>query len=80
MSEKEIMSDFPLFPNQIKVFRFLKSFYKRKKYMPTYEEIRVGTKINSRSQIQKFLDGLAKKGYIERKVNAPRQIRILKDI
>ena len=80
MTEKEIMSDFPLSPQQIKLFRFLKSFYKRKKYMPTYEEIRVGIKINSRSQIKRVLDKLDEKGFIERKVNASRQIRILKDI
>ena len=48
--------------------------------MPTYEEIRVGIKINSRSQIKRVLDKLDEKGFIERKVNASRQIRILKDI
>ena len=77
---KDIMDDFPLTPQQVKVFKMIKAFYRRKKFMPSYVEIMTKLNIKSRSQIKRCLDGLSDKGFIEQIPSQSRQIRILKNL
>ena len=46
-----IMSDFPLTPRQMSVFKSLKQYYKKHKFMPTQREIKADMKIKSDSVI-----------------------------
>jgi len=75
-----IMSDFPLTPRQMSVFKVLKKYYKKYKFMPTQREIKKDIKIKSDSVIIDCLKALEEKGFIERRPGGTRQIRILKDI
>ncbi len=75
-----IMSDFPLTPRQMSVFKSLKQYYKKHKFMPTQREIKADMKIKSDSVIIECLKALEEKGFIERRPGGMRMIRILKDI
>jgi len=77
---KDIMDDFPLTPYQVKVFKIIKAFYRRKKFMPSYDDIMTELNIKSRSHITNCLKVLSEKGYIERKPSQTRKIRILKNL
>jgi len=67
-----IMSDFPLTPRQMSVFKVLKKYYKKYKFMPIH--------IKSDSVIIDCLKALEEKGFIERRPGGMRMIKILKDI
>jgi repressor LexA len=60
------------------IFRFIRDFIARNGYPPTYEEIRHGLELSSKSQVNYHLEILEEKGYLERVPNTPRGLRVLK--
>jgi SOS-response transcriptional repressor LexA len=75
-----IMSDFPLTPQQVKIFKYITNYYKRKHYMPSYREIMKHTKHKSTGSINVFIEQLKDRGYIDFQKAKPRSIKILKDL
>ncbi len=62
---------------QREILRFIRAFLSRNGYPPTYEEIRHGLDLSSKSQVNYHLEALEEKGCIERVPNTPRGIRLV---
>ena len=62
---------------QNKLFNFLKEKIKKTNVSPSFEEMKVAMGLKSKSGIQRLIDGLVERGFIEKKDNKKRAINIL---
>lgn len=62
---------------QLEMFRFLKAFYKKKGYMPSYIEIKGETGIRSNSNVHRYLRCLQERGVIKVMSRRARAIKIV---
>ena len=62
---------------QNKLFIFLKERIKKTNVSPSFEEMKVAMGLKSKSGIQRLIDGLVDRGFIEKKNNKKRAINIL---
>lgn len=63
---------------QQQILNFIRQFVAERHYAPTYEEIRVGCAMSSKSLVNYHLTGLERGGYITRKPCSPRCIALTK--
>jgi len=68
-----------LTPKQLKLFKYLKNYFKEHEYMPIFEEMKVYMNIKSKSGVYNLLGAFEWKGYIERIPASPRAIKIIKE-
>jgi repressor LexA len=61
---------------QREMLAFIEGFVEEKGYPPTYEEIRIGLKISSKSLVNYHLDVLENAALLSRSPNTPRGIRL----
>jgi repressor LexA len=66
-------------PRQADTLRFLVAHFKAHGYAPTFEEIAAHLGIRSRNAVNDHLDGLERKGFIQRTPMKSRAIRILRE-
>ncbi len=62
---------------QARCLSFIYDFFSRERDYPTHREIAVGLNIQS-TNVQPYLEPLIKKGYLKRKEDAKRNIRLTK--
>jgi repressor LexA len=62
---------------QREVHRFISEYIRRKGYPPTFEEIRQGLKMSTKSLVNHHLKALEGKGLIKREPDTPRGIKLL---
>ena len=62
---------------QNKLFNFLKNRIKKTNVSPSFEEMKIAMGLKSKSGIQRLIDGLVERGFIEKKNNKKREINIL---
>ena len=62
---------------QKEVHRFISAYIGRKGYPPTFEEIRRGLKMSTKSLVNHHLKALESKGLIRREPDTPRGIKLL---
>ncbi|MBH71088.1 MAG: repressor LexA [Pelagibacteraceae bacterium] len=62
---------------QNKLFNFLKNRIKKTNVSPSFEEMKIAMGLKSKSGIQRLIDGLVERGFIEKKNNKKRAINIL---
>ena len=65
---------------QNKLFNFLKVKIQKTNISPSFEEMKVAMGLKSKSGIQRLIDGLIERGFIEKKDNKKRAINIVKNI
>jgi repressor LexA len=71
------MTALGLTPRQKDAFAFLREHRMRKGVYPSFEEIRVGLNLRSRSSVSRLLEGLETRGHIRRGKNLARAIEII---
>ena len=64
---------------QNKLFNFLKDKIKKTNVSPSFEEMKIAMGLKSKSGIQRLIDGLVERGFIEKKNNKKRAINIIED-
>jgi|TARA_R110002167_G_scaffold276385_1_gene482350 repressor LexA len=69
-----------LTPKQLKLFKYLKNYFKEHEYMPTFEEMKVYMNIKSKSGVHNMLGSIEYKGYVERIPAHHRAIKIIKEV
>ena len=69
-----------LTPKQLKLFKYLKNYFKEHEYMPIFEEMKVYMNIKSKSGVHHMLGAIEWKGYIKRIPASPRAIKIIKEV
>ena len=62
---------------QNKLFNFLKDKIKKTNISPSFEEMKIAMGLKSKSGIQRLIDGLVERGFIEKKDNKKRAINII---
>ena len=62
---------------QNKLFNFLKYKIKKTNVSPSFEEMKIAMGLKSKSGIQRLIDGLVERGFIEKKNNKKRAINII---
>ena len=62
---------------QRRILEFIGDFVEEQGYPPTYEEIRAALGISTKSLVHHHLDALEGAGYVARRPNTPRGIRLL---
>ena len=62
---------------QNKLFNFLKDKIKKTNVSPSFEELKIAMGLKSKSGIQRLIDGLVERGFIEKKNNKKRAINII---
>lgn len=67
----------PLTKTQYETLDFIKRYYKKNKYFPSFEEIRKNFRLVSLDSVWERLNHLEKKGWIKRKKHHARWIKIL---
>jgi len=65
---------------QNRLFNFLKVKIQKTNISPSFEEMKVAMGLKSKSGIQRLIDGLIERGFIEKKDNKKRAINIVKNI
>ena len=65
-----------LTPKRQAILAFIKHFIESRQYPPTYEEIRAGCDLSSKSLVDYHLNILAEAKYIERDLFTPRGLRL----
>jgi repressor LexA len=70
---KERLSD-----QQWSMFEFIEGFIEKRGYPPTYEEIREGLGMSTKSLVNHHLSALERAGYLTRMPNSPRSICLAK--
>ncbi|MGE8004352.1 LexA family protein [Lysinibacillus sp. NPDC093216] len=58
------------------IIQFIHDFRQQNTYAPTIREIAAGVSLTSVSTVQRHLNGLVEKGYIEMEQQKPRTIRL----
>ena len=53
---------------QNKLFNFLKNRIKKTNVSPSFEEMKIAMGLKSKSGIQRLIDGLVERGFIEKKI------------
>ena len=69
-----------LTPKQLKLFKYLKNYFKEHEYMPLFEEMKGYMNIKSKSGVHHMLGAIEWKGYIKRIPASPRAIKIIKEV
>jgi len=69
-----------LTPKQLKLFKYLKNYFKEHEYMPIFEEMKVYMNIKSKSGVHHMLGAIEWKGYIKRYPAHARAIQIIKEV
>ena len=69
-----------LTPKQLKLFKYLKNYFKEHEYMPLFEEMKVYMNIKSKSGVHNMLGSIEYKGYVERIPAHHRAIKIIKEV
>ena len=64
---------------QNKLFNFLKDKIKKTNVSPSFEEMKIAMGLKSKSGIQRLIDGLVERRFIEKKDNKKRAINILEN-
>ena len=67
-------------PKQLKLFKYIKKYFKENELMPTFEEMKKFMNIKSKSGIFNLLGYIEWKGYIRRRPAHARYIEILKQV
>tara|TARA_B100001123_G_scaffold303268_1_gene338554 strand:+ start:379 stop:993 length:615 start_codon:yes stop_codon:yes gene_type:complete len=62
---------------QNKLFNFLKDKIKKTNVSPSFEEMKIAMGLKSKSGIQRLINGLVERGFIEKKNNKKRAINII---
>jgi len=62
---------------QNKLFNFLKDKIKKTNVSPSFEEMKIAMGLKSKSGIQRLIDGLVERGFIEKRNNKKRAINIV---
>ena len=62
---------------QSSLFNFLKDRIKKTNVSPSFEEMKIAMGLKSKSGIQRLIDGLVERGFIEKKNNKKRAINII---
>ena len=62
---------------QSSLFNFLKDRIKKTNVSPSFEEMKIAMGLKSKSGIQRLIDGLVERGFIEKKNNKKRAINIV---
>ena len=62
---------------QNKLFNYLKEKIKKTNISPSFEEMKIAMGLKSKSGIQRLIDGLVERGFIEKKNNKKRAINII---
>ena len=65
---------------QNKLFNFLKIKIQKTNISPSFEEMKIAMGLKSKSGIQRLIDGLVERGFIEKKDNKKRSINIVKNV
>ena len=65
---------------QLKLYKYLKNYFKEKEVMPTFEEMKDYMNVKSKSVIFNMLGYIEWKGYIKRYPAHARAIQILKEV
>ena len=65
---------------QSRLFNFLKDRIKKTNVSPSFEEMKIAMGLKSKSGIQRLINGLIERGFIEKKDNKKRAINIVKNI
>ena len=65
---------------QLKLYKYLKNYFKENEVMPSFEEMKDYMKVKSTSNIFQFLGQMEWKGYIKRIPAHARAIQILKEV
>ena len=68
-----------LTPKQLKLFKYLKNYFKEHEYMPTFEEMKGYMNIKSKSGVYNMLGAIEWKGYIKKYPARQRAIKIIKE-
>jgi repressor LexA len=69
-----------LTPKQLKLFKYLKNYFKEHEYMPTFEEMKGYMNVKSKSGVYNMLGAIEWKGYIKRYPAHARAIQIIKEV
>ena len=69
-----------LTPKQLKLFKYLKNYFKEYEYMPTFEEMKGYMNIKSKSGVYNMLGAIEWKGYIKKYPARQRAIKIIKEV
>jgi len=69
-----------LTPNQLKLYKYLKNYFKEHEYMPTFEEMKGYMNIKSKSGVYNMLGAIEWKGYIKKYPARQRAIKIIKEV
>ena len=64
---------------QYKLYSFLKTYAKKNKFMPTFDDMRTHMEVKSKSGIFNLLSYMEWKGYIKRHPAHARAIQIIKE-
>ena len=62
---------------QSKLYNFLKDKIKKTNVSPSFEEMKIAMGLKSKSGIQRLINGLIERGFIEKKDNKKRAINIV---
>ena len=64
---------------QFEVLKYIEQFIKENEYSPSYEEVAIGIGTSSKGSVLKHIHALQEAGFLERKENSGRSIRLVKD-
>ena len=64
---------------QNKLFNYLKDSIKKTNVSPSFEEMKIAMGLKSKSGIQRLINGLIERGFIEKKNNKKRAINIIEN-
>jgi len=73
------MAKMGLTPRQKHCYDFLRMYMKEKGLAPTFEEIKVGLKLGSKSGVSRLMKALEERGYIRTLPHAKRSVSIVGD-
>ena len=71
-------SAFGLTPEMLRTFRFIDQYIAANEYPPSYDEIRVGLGLRSKSGVAHSIQLLKDRGYIDSLPHTDRSLRILR--
>ena len=67
-------------PKQLKLYKYLKNYFKEHEYMPTFEEMKGYMNVKSKSGVYNMLGAIEWKGYIKKYPARQRAIKIIKEV
>ena len=72
------MDQYGLTARQLKLFKFIKYFLKKKNISPSYEEMKVAIGLKSKCSIFRRIEQLKDRGWIKKLPGKARSIQIIK--